>query len=286
MKRIRSRMSILCSVCLFVATAFLSISCEQPPMVCEVASDAYVMKYFPKDPDNDCLGLAGELVGMDVYNPPKGDEQQIDASRATIAIQSNTMGSLADDAQWNAGVIDANSAHKQYALGDYAVRPDENDFCAATNLAPAQQEYPLTSYTDADGNPALFPETSFLQQWKDVKVHVTFSTPGNAAMGEVTMTRVTKTPFMPEPETCTVTYVASGLFPAVGCEALDENGEGTGLPDDLRCCSNANIEKGRLYGSGIHPDYKTKCDPVLLACVLDWGPGQAFPPLGSNPACD
>jgi len=286
MKRIRSRMSVVCSACALVVTALFGASGEQRPMLCEVASGPYIMKYFPKDPANDCLGLAGELVGMGVYNPPKGDDQQIDASQATIAIQSNTMGSLADDAQWTAGAIDANSAHKQYALGDYAVRPDDEDFCAATNLAPAEQEIPETSYTDEDGNPAVYPATHLLQQWNDVQVHVTYATPGNAAMGEVTMTRVIKGPFMGNPETCTVTYVASGLFPAVGCEALDENGDGTGLPDDLRCCPGANIDKGRLYGSGIHPDFKTKCDPVLLTCVLDWSPGQSFPPLGSNPACD
>lgn len=286
MNRIHSKFSHAFAFGTLLFVAAFGASCEQPPMLCEVASGPYAMKYFPQDPDNDCLKLAGELVGMGVYNPPKGNDREIDASRATIAIQASSMGALADDALYTANATDPNAAHQEYALGDYAVRPDTNDFCSVTNLVAAEQDIPETAYTDADGNAAIFPATHLTHAWNDVQLQVTFATPGNAVTGEVTMTREIKDPVTGEIDACTVTYVASGLYPAVGCESVDEMGNGTGMPDDTRCCPGANLEKGRPFGSGIHPSFKTKCDPTLLQCVLDWSPGQTFPPLGTNPACD
>jgi hypothetical protein len=286
MNRHHHRMSATIGLAILLSTAVWGISCEQPPLLCETASGPYIMKYFPKDPANDCLMLPGEFVGMNVYNPPKGDDREIDASKATIAIQAMSMGVLADDARDTANATDPNAAHTQYSLGDYSTRPDANDFCSASNLAAAEQDIPQTAYTDADGNPAVYPETRLVHEWNDVRLYMTFATPGNAATGEVTMTREIKDPGTGNVDTCTVTYIASGLFPPVGCEATDAMGQGTGMPDDTRCCANADLAAGRPYGSRIHPDFRTKCDPVLLQCVLDWSPGETFPPLGGNPACN
>lgn len=266
-------------------TAALGTSCEQPPMLCEVASGPYAVKYFPKDAGNDCLMIPGEQVGMSVYNPPKGDDREIDASRATIAIQAHSMGALADDAKATAGATDPDPKHKQYSFGTYAARPDADDFCAASDLSAAEQRIPETAYTDADGNPAIYPETRLAYEWRDVRMHMTFATPGNAATGEVSITRERADSETGNRETCTTTYIASALFPKVGCEAVDATGQGTGMPDDTRCCANADPAKGRPFGSGLHPDFKVKCDPELLLCVLDWRPGEPFPPRGTNPVC-
>ncbi|TKD10326.1 hypothetical protein [Polyangium fumosum] len=266
-------------------TAAFGTSCEQPPILCEVASSAYIVKYYPKDAGSDCLKLPGERVGMSVYNPPKGDDREIDATQATVAIQAHAMGVLADDAKNKAGATDPDSNHKQYSLGDYAARPDADDLCATSGLSVAEQHIPETAYTDADGHPAIYPETRLAYEWRDVRVYMTFATSGNAATGEVTITRDTEDPATGDHETCTTTYVASALFPIAGCEAVDAMGQATGMPDDTRCCANADPSQGRPFGSGIHPNFKVKCDPELLLCVLDWKPGESFPPLGKSSFC-
>jgi len=277
--------SIALGAAALLFTAAFGTSCEQPPLLCEVASGPYAVKYYPKDASSDCLMMPGERVGMSVYNPPKGDDRQIDASRATIAIQANSMGALADEARNVANAADPDPEHKEYSFGNYAVRPDADDFCAASDLSIAEQHIPETAYTDAEGNPAIYRETRLAYEWRDVRVHTTFATPGNAATGEVTITRESEDPATGERSTCTTTYIASGLFPAVGCEAVDGMGQGTGMPDDTRCCAKADPASGRPFGSGLHPDFKVKCDPGLLLCVLDWKPGESFPPLGKNSVC-
>lgn len=285
MKRHDHLKSIALGACALLFTAAFGTSCEQPPILCEVASGAYIVKYFPKEAGSDCLMLPGEEVGMSVYNPPKGDDREIDALRATVAIQATSMGVLADTAKATASATDPDPAHKQYSFGNYTARPDANDFCAASDLSVAEQHIPETAYEDKDGNPAIFPETRLAYEWRDVRVHMAFATPGNAATGEVTITRESEDPTTGERETCTTTYIASALFPSVGCEAVDAAGQATGMPDDTRCCAKANPDKGRPFGSRIHPDFKVKCDPTLLQCVLDWKPGESFPPLGANAFC-
>lgn len=259
-------------------------SCSSPAMLCDVASAPYATRYYPKDASQDCLSLPGELIGMKAYNPPSKDGENIDASKTTIAVQTSASGDLTDAAA-AAGTQDPDAAHKVYAYGDYSNKPDADDICSATSLSPAEVHVPETEYTDEGGNPQVLPETRLVYTWQSLRAHTTFSAQGDSATGEVTITREQTDPDTGVKDTCTVTYIAAALAPAVGCEALDADGNGTGAPNDVACCA-ADLEKGRPYGSGINPDFKVKCDPDLLLCVLDWTPGEAFPPIGENPFCD
>jgi hypothetical protein len=271
-------------LCLSFATTS-GISCTQPDIHCVTGTKPYAVQYFPKETNDDCLMLAGELIGLDVYNPPLGYDLEIDASRATLAIQAASVGALADDAFKVANARDPNTDHKQYALGNYAIHPDANDICIASEMSDAIQHIPQTAYTTADGGEAIYPETRLIYAWRDVRVHVTFATPGNAMTGEVTITRETTDPQTGMQSACQTTYVASALFPSVACEAKDEMGNPNGMPDDTLCCANADPEHGRPLGSGLHPSIRVKCHPELLQCVLDWRPGETFPPLGANAFC-
>jgi len=284
MKQQKIGVSFLLGFAALWGVALSGASCAAPEMLCEVGTGPYAVQYFPKDPAQDCLKLPGELVGMGAYSPPREDGTNTDASRFTIAIQANAMGGLEDEAA-AIGAKDPDPAHVTYSLGDYSARPDADDFCAATNLAPAEQHIPETNYTDMEGNAATFPETRLTYAWRDVRLYMTFATPGNAATGEVTITREITDPASGAKDTCASTYVASALFPSVGCEKADAMGMGTGEPDDTRCCAKADPANGRPFGSGLHPDFRVKCDPALLVCVLDWKPGEPFPPLGQNAAC-
>ncbi|HZF53044.1 MAG TPA: hypothetical protein VE093_30535 [Polyangiaceae bacterium] len=259
--------------------------CEQPELLCNVASGAYAVQYFPKDAGDDCLMLPGELIGMAVYNPPNADKTGFDSTRTMISVQALSMGALADEAQATAGAVDADRDHTPFSMGDYSNRPGEDSFCSAPRLTAAEQHIPETAYTDADGDQHVFPETRLTYEWSDLSVHMTFATPGNAATGTVTITKSVRDPTTGTTSSCASTYIASALFPTVSCGATDAMGKPTGAPDDTRCCATADLANDRSLGSGIHPDFKLKCDPTLLLCVLDWRPGEAFPPLGGNAFC-
>ncbi len=260
-------------------------ACEQPELLCNVGSGPYVVQYFPKDAGGDCLMIPGELVGMALYNAPNATQTGFDSSRTMISVQAQSVGALADEARATAGAVDADSDHTQFSFGDYSSRPDEDGFCSAPRLTAAEQHIPETAYTDKDGAPQVFPETRLSYEWTDLRVFMTFATPGNAATGTVAITREMTDPATGVTSSCEATYVASALFPAVSCGATDAMGKPTGEPDDTRCCATADPENDRDLGSGIHPDFKLKCDPALLMCVLDWRPGEAFPPLGDNAFC-
>lgn len=259
-------------------------SCDSPKLLCDVASGPYIVRYYPKDAGADCLSLKGELIGMKTYNPPSADGENIDASKTTVAVQASSVGDTADAAA-AAGTEDPDKTHTLYSYGDYSNTPDADDVCSASALSSAEIHVPKTAYTDDDGNPRVLPETRLVYAWKSLDVYTTFSSTGNAATGEVTLTREVTDPDTGVKDACTTTYVVSALYPAVGCEVLDADGNGTGVMDETACCPEPDLAKDRPYGSGINPDFKVKCDPDLLTCVLDWQPGEAFPPMGKNPAC-
>lgn len=262
-----------------------SASCEQPDLLCDVGSGPYATRYFPKNPAEDCLMLPGELVGMATYNPVAASGEVLDVTQTRIAVQPSSLGALADGARATAGAVDTAPDHSLFSFGEYTNKPGEDDFCSAPSLAPAEQHIPESAYTAEDGSAQVFPETRLSYQWTDLRVFMTFAVPGNAATGEVTITKEVTDPMTGTTSTCAATYVASALFPAVGCEGKDAMGKPTGAPDDTRCCATADLASDRSFGSGIHPDFKVKCDPALLMCVLDWRPGEAFPPLGGNAFC-
>lgn len=264
--------------------AFATSSCTSPPMLCDVPSAPYATQYFPKDAASDCLSLPGEIVGMKAYNPPSENGENLDATKTTLAVQPSSTGELSDAAA-AAGTSDPDKTHTVYSLGDYTNKPDADDICSAGALSSAEVHAPKTEYTDADGNAAVLPETRLMYEWQSLRVYTTFRVPGNAATGVVTITREVTDPDTGVKDSCTTTYVAAALSPAVGCEAVDADGNGTGKPNDAACCAEPDLTKDRPYGSGINPDFKVICDPALLLCVLDWRPGEDFPPLGHNPAC-
>jgi hypothetical protein len=279
----RSGAVSLLHLCLLGA---LSASCEQPDLLCDVASGPYATRYFPKNPAEDCLLLPGELIGMANYNPPASSGETLDVTKTLVAVQPDSLGALSDDARAKAGAVDPAQDHTLFSFGDYSNKPAEDGFCSASNLTAAEQHIPEAAFTDEDGNPQVFPETRLSYQWSDLKVYMTFATPGNAATGEVTITKEVTDPMTGMKDSCSATYIASALFPAVSCGGVDAMGEPTGVPDDTRCCATADLESDRSFGSGIHPDFKVRCDPDLLLCVLDWKPGEAFPPMGGNAFCE
>ncbi len=72
---------------------------------------------------------------------------------------------------------------------------------------------------------------------------------------------------------CTTTWDVTGFWPIIGCAATDADGntltdaDGNYVPDDTLCDPNADLDAGRVFGSGISPYFRSKCDKVLGVCV-------------------
>jgi hypothetical protein len=194
--------------------------------------------------------MKGEIVGLEKYNPgPVRDGKAPDLTRAVLAIQASALGELASVAEGAGVPVDRT---KVSSVGDFAsTAPDGEDVCRVPTLTLSQVAIP-----PIDGGPG----TDLRYAWSNVRVRVTPAYPGTQMAADLTLTQ----------NGCTAKYEVLGLWPAVGCEQLDENGNGTGQPDASRCSPEADPDAGRPTGSGINPDFQSvvACDPDLLLCVL------------------
>lgn len=240
---------------MMLALSLGSLSCEQPRIMCLAGHGGFAATYTlvpgSKEGTGDCDMLLGEIIGIEKYNPSTSEAAETqDLTQATLAIQSDTLGTLARAAD-EAGFVDQDS--QVYSLGDFeTVEPDENDVCYVPTLSPAEQNIPELS-------PDV-PQTDIKYEWSDVRIYVTAAYPGTQMVGTLRYTE----------NGCSASYSVTGLWPAVACEALDADGNGTGQPDPRLCDPKANPEEGRATGSGINPDLAPNvvCDENLLLCVL------------------
>jgi hypothetical protein len=104
------------------------------------------------------------------------------------------------------------------------------------------------SCTSADETPGecKLPALSTKYAWKNLQFYVTASAPGTQFSGDLTYTE----------GDCTIEYTAVGLWPAIQCGS------------DADCNPCADPDAGTTVGSGINPDFPTKCDMDVGYCVL------------------
>jgi len=255
--------------------ALSGASCSQPAIQCVAGHGPFYAKYELVGGDAACLGLDGEEIGLSTFLAPNADGSLADYSKRTIAIQSTTMGDLVRDRE-GAGFTLSEREDKAYAYGDYTTDPDANNICYAGGangtaaLAAADVNIPEfdTGEVDDMGNPVLLPAVHLRQEWKNIKVYVTAGVPGTQAVGEMHFEDVLAG--------CQADYKFVALFPAVFCGAeVDTDGDGepdSYAPDDTLCLPDPDPAVGRVFGSGINPDFETTCDPDLLYCVLTSAP--------------
>lgn len=243
-----------------LALPLFSASCSQPPIQCVSGHGPYIAKYTLRDGSGSCAALVGEEIGVSTFLLPNADKTLADYDKRRISVQSTTFGELFQERE-GLGLDDADVP---YALGDYTTDPDEDNLCFAGGLggkgplSAAEIDVPDAQTVDDDGNPVMLPARHLRQTFSDLRLFVTAAIPGTRLTGTMTYSDLL--------EGCTATYDVVGLFPAVPCK------DAMGKPDDEACNPRANPEQGHLVGSGINPDFKVKCDPVLLYCVLDEAP--------------
>lgn len=269
-----------------------AISCSQPEMECIVGlagAYGFATTFTPKPELPMCATgpnfslLKGDTVGMEFYNPPTANGMTFDSTQRMVALQANALGSKVSAAA-SYGVVDSNSYHHSYAMGVFQSRyPNEKGLCSVANIVPAEQDIPSVPAQDGTGggSPAVpaTPADSIKYEWTSLKVYVTPAAPGTQFSADLRYTE----------NGCAVDYHAVGMWPAVSCALLDSDGnpvlggDGKGVTNEAACDPCADPTNGRATGSGINPNFPTRCDPDLFLCVLA---GKTDPPQITTAAED
>jgi hypothetical protein len=253
-----------------------AMSCSQPKPECQTAlastGDGYAVTYIAKStPAAGCEAgvLTSEVIGMEQYHPATADGTTYDPEKSTVAVQSDSL-----QVQSVSRDPDPNPDHHVWSLGAFdSVTPDANDICKVTTFTVnAEQDFPAMAGTGGTGGGGTgtppVPAQNIGYKWSNMKVYVTAAAPGTQFEADLTYTTTVNG------NSCTYEYHAVGLWPGVTCykrddtdsPVLDENGNM--IADDSLCSPCANPDAGFPIASGISPDFPTRCDPTLFACVL------------------
>jgi len=198
----------------------------------------------------DCDTYTSDSFEIQRYLPPG-------TSNARIAVMSERMGTTTrlrhgDDRTF---VYLPNPSGKEFAIGPLAsVNPDADGLCKAA-LTPADQDLPAVTRRTAsfpkDGGVQQLPATKLKYEYQNFRFLNTARFPGTVFNTTLVVTE----------DTCTATYEVNGVFdPIFGPAACETNAD---------CDPNANLDAGRIFGSGLSPDIKPVCgrDGVCISSV-------------------
>lgn len=229
--------------------------CEQQKPKCATGRGSFAARYTFVSGPPSCQARKGEKLGVQTYNRT-GENDNPDLNHASIAIQSESLGLLVDNAE-TAGIKDVDAKHKPYAFGAFSTAEPEGDICAVPALEPAVQSLEAVT-EDPEKEIKEQPKSDVTYAWSNVKVYVTPSAYGTQFTADLSLTT--------NGESCA--YNVQAMYPYVDCSKPDPNDPKKLVPDDSACAAEANPAAGRPTGSGINPDFPVRCDPDLLACVL------------------
>jgi len=220
--------------------------CSQDGVRCGTAHGDFAVKLVVKNAGT-CEVSPGGVYGLTTFYYPDKDNRP-DYNNASMAIQSEDLGALVDDAEARLGEL-PDPANKPYAKGDFdSARPDSSDLCSVSTIVSAKQNIPALEADDSDPEDVIpaEPAKSFEYAWSNFKVLVTAAANGTQFIADLAIKK----------DGCTATYEAWGLYPAVPCET------------DVDCDAVADPDNGRPTGSGINPDFDVSCDATLGLCML------------------
>lgn len=252
MKTVAKRGLVVGMLSLVLAASY---GCEQQEPLCAAGRGAFVVQYRHVGGPPECAERKGEKIGISTYNP-RGADGRPSYQQASIAIQAESLGVLVDNAE-AAGLRDPDPNHHPYAIGTFATANPVDDFCVVPTLAPAVQVLPAVE-EDPDLQISAQPATTVSYDWRNVRVYVTASAYGSQIAAELTLTK----------DGVACDYQVIGMWPWVDCGSPAPDNPEAMVPDDAACSPEPDESAGRPVGSGINPDFPTRCDPDLLACVL------------------
>lgn len=116
-----------------------------------------------------------------------------------------------------------------------------NGVCTVTDFVGGSQTYEPVPLVDGTS----LPEVTHKVEYANFNVINSTKVPGTAFTADVTYTE----------GGCVAEYAAVGFWPEVQC-AADED-----------CDPNADLDAGRVFGSGVNPEFKPTCNMDLGVCV-------------------
>ncbi|RKH46541.1 hypothetical protein D7X12_04970 [Corallococcus sicarius] len=223
---------------------------SEPEPVCVVAravsdnsTGSFATTYQLKqgqNPDRACARLKPEALGLQKYF------SQAPEAPDTVGVRSTRLGQLLRDF---AKRLPAGAADTATAVGPFTSEtPAEDHFCTVQELSPTRLVVPEATAPDG----GVLPAQDFGYTWSNLRIYNTPEIPGTQFTSDLTYTE----------NGCTAEYSVKGIWPVVSCRGAD-----AGL-DETRCDPYADLDAGRLRGSGINPLFPVKCDPDTLICVL------------------
>jgi hypothetical protein len=225
--------------------ALLSLSAcafEQPPTRCVIGRGGHAVRYVLKSGTGECAGKEAEIVGVQKYNPPE-------ASTQTVALQPDTLFRLSGK--------DADTSHSPISIG--ALRqdiPDAQGYCRVQDVSEGHQQV-----TDE-------PSVDVHYAWSDVRFHVSAAAPGTQWAATVKYTS----------GTCSATYEAIGVFPAVTCAVLDDDDNPIREPDGtLRVDPRKCGQPDSFTLLALDESFPVSCDKASGLCLLDATSGDQLP---------
>jgi len=260
---------------------------DQPVPDCLSSTAAYALQLIEQSRAESTPGACNEY-GPATFNLdpragvvpyfPRNSRGQPDYGHGSLAIQTAELGTLYETALAR-GADNLATDGELYSLGDFTrAQPDAAGLChvpelSATRLLlaelPALPDDPATAGVD-ESDPGQRAVDATLE-WSQLDVYVSAASLGTQIAVDLVDTRRSA-----DGSSCSISYHALGLAPAVPCRALDpENGaplsnaDGSPQPDPEACNPQADPAAGRVLGSGISPNTAYVCDPASAYCVLD-----------------
>ncbi len=285
MKVTRIRQTVVPLSILSLAVTCFSGCADEPEPNCIASLSTFAVKLIETDRSAskkgacDAYGPAGFNADPEVGLAPyyeRDSKGQPDYDKGSLAIQTYEVGSLFFYAQ-DSGIANSAMDGTVYSLGKFSsARPDGDHFCTVPSMSPTHvvlAEVPAvpddpTTPDDDESKPAQ-PAQDITLEWSNLKVYVTAASYGTQFEGDVTDKRTAA-----NGQTCTITYHALGLAPAVPCKALDPDGnpltnaDGSFQLDETACDPLANPDLGRPTGSGISVNTRYECDAATAYCTV------------------
>jgi len=197
---------------------------------CLVGHGLYAVKYLPTgSPTGSCAANKGEIIGVEKYDDLDAQKKNPD-TKSIVAIRPSGLVDQEGPGQGASGGVADLKTIAQGPLKD--VDPDANNVCTAPTLAEVHDQ--------VGGTPLSY-------TFSNVRFFVTPRVPGTQFSAQLDYVGT---------DNCKATYNVLGVYPATTCG--DENGQ----PQDSLCALPGD-------NGQINPDFKVKCDPDLLLCVLD-----------------
>jgi hypothetical protein len=177
-------------------------------------------------------------------------------------------------------------AKKLTGIAKLSQFPDKAGLCKVDDLKVAE-DFQAEDFPIADGGVAHFDDLPVAMDWSSMNVIMNDKVPGTAFTAKLKYTE----------GGCTANYDVLGFWPIVSCQAYDAEGNpvldasGNTVGDDTQCDPSADLDAGRVTGSGISPAFKPVCKKYtdarfILPGAYDPGSYAYAPnPLGEHWYC-